>query len=83
MMGLVCALLAAEPSPADEPWEFDNERAHVVAQGESLQSIATANYGRPGMWRAIADVNGIDDPMRLPPGTKVFLPGPDEIASGR
>jgi hypothetical protein len=58
-------------------------RAHVVSQGESLQSIATATYGRPGLWRHIADANGIDDPMHLPPGTTIDLPSPHELELSR
>lgn len=57
-------------------------RAHTVAHGESLQSIATANYGNPGAWRRIAQVNGIQDPTRVRPGTTVYLPNPDELDQG-
>lgn len=55
-------------------------RAHTVGHGESLQSIATANYGAPGAWRRIAEVNGIKDPTRVRPGQTVYLPNPDELA---
>ena len=54
-------------------------RAHTVGQGETLQSIATANYGTPALWRRIAEVNGIDDPARVRPGSTVYLPNQDEI----
>jgi nucleoid-associated protein YgaU len=54
-------------------------RAHTVGHGESLQTIATANYGHPGAWRRIAEVNGIKDPSRVRPGTTVYLPNPDEL----
>jgi len=57
-------------------------RAHTVGHGESLQSIATANYGSPGAWRRIAEVNGIQDPTRVRPGTTVYLPNPDELSTG-
>jgi Contractile injection system tube protein/LysM domain len=57
-------------------------RSHTVGQGESLQSIATANYGQPGLWRRIAEVNGITDPTRVRPGSTVYLPNPDELTSG-
>jgi nucleoid-associated protein YgaU len=58
-------------------------RAHVVAQGENLQTIAVHTYGKPGLWRAIAEANGIDDPMRVHPGATVYLPSPDELELGR
>jgi nucleoid-associated protein YgaU len=54
-------------------------RAHTVGHGESLQSIATANYGNPNAWRRIAEVNGIQDPTRVRPGVTVYLPNPDEL----
>jgi nucleoid-associated protein YgaU len=54
-------------------------RAHVMRQGETLQSLATATYGRPQHWRAIAEANGIDDPLRVRPGRYVRLPAPDEL----
>jgi nucleoid-associated protein YgaU len=54
-------------------------KAHVVGDGENLQTIAMATYGRPGLWRKIADVNGIDDPMRVRVGSTIYLPGPSEI----
>ncbi|WP_436500683.1 LysM peptidoglycan-binding domain-containing protein [Actinokineospora sp. HUAS TT18] len=54
-------------------------RAHTVSSGDSLQSIATTHYGRPGLWRRIAEVNGIQDPARLRPGQTVYLPNPEEL----
>jgi nucleoid-associated protein YgaU len=57
-------------------------RAHTVAHGESLQTIATANYGNPGAWRRIAEVNDIKDPTRVRPGTTVYLPNPEELDQG-
>lgn len=57
-------------------------RAHTVGHGESLQSIATTNYGNPGAWRRIAEVNGIKDPTRVRPGTTVYLPNADELDEG-
>jgi hypothetical protein len=57
-------------------------RTHTVGQGETLQSIATANYGTPALWRRIAEVNGIDDPTRVRPGTTVYLPNADELTAG-
>lgn len=57
-------------------------RTHVVNQGESLASIAQFYYGRPGLWRRLAEVNGIDDPRRLRPGRTVYLPNANELTSG-
>lgn len=57
-------------------------RSHTVGQGESLQSIAMTHYGQPGLWRRIAEVNGITDPTRVRPGATVYLPNPDELVNG-
>lgn len=56
---------------------------HVVTHSENLQSITTAAYGRPGMWRRVAEANGIDDPFRVRPGDVVYLPNPNEIVGRR
>ncbi len=53
---------------------------HVVSADESLTSIATEAFGNPGAWRAVAEVNGIDDPTAVEPGDVVYLPAPDELA---
>jgi hypothetical protein len=55
---------------------------HVVVTGDSLHSIAHRAYGRPGLWRQIADANDIDDPMRLRPGTALLVPALEEIENG-
>jgi nucleoid-associated protein YgaU len=54
-------------------------RAHTVTAGESLAGIATTAYGAPGRWRALAERNGIEDPLRVRPGDQVYLPNPEEM----
>jgi nucleoid-associated protein YgaU len=51
--------------------------AHTVRDGDSLQSIAYARYGDPTTWRAIAEANGIDNPMALPRGIRLSIPALD------
>jgi nucleoid-associated protein YgaU len=48
--------------------------AHVVRDGDSLQSIAHHAYGDPTRWRAIAVANGIDNPLRLRSGATLSVP---------
>ena len=63
----------------------------TVVAGDTLASIAYAEYGDPTMWRPLAAFNGIDDPLRLagrrdraaahrrrPPGRGVTWRGPDQ-----
>ena len=49
-------------------------RAHRVKPGETLDRIAALHYGNPTKWRAIADLNGIEDPMALKPGRVLAIP---------
>jgi nucleoid-associated protein YgaU len=49
-------------------------RSTQVVEGDSLASIAHREYGDPTLWRAIAEANKIDDPMRLSPRIHLFVP---------
>ncbi len=49
-------------------------RRHVVQDGDSLQSIAYQSYRDPTKWRAIAQANHIDDPLRISRGTSLTIP---------
>jgi hypothetical protein len=50
------------------------ERVHRLGPRETLDQVAGAEFGRPGLWRAIAAFNGIDDPLRLRAGDPILLP---------
>lgn len=52
----------------------DRTKLYIVKQGDSLWSIASMEYGNPGLWRHIADENNIYDPKRLRPGAKLVIP---------
>jgi nucleoid-associated protein YgaU len=70
-------LMQVDPGP---PGQNPTTRAipglgsHTVRDGDSLQSIAYTAYGDATAWRAIAEANGIDDPMRLRRGTRLLIP---------
>ena len=49
-------------------------QAHTLIEGETLHTVAWAQYGNPGYWRSIAEFNGIDDPTRVPSGTRLLIP---------
>lgn len=55
--------------------------SHRLLAGENLQALAREHYGSPARWRAIADVNGIDDPLRLRPGSRLYLPARSEVTA--
>lgn len=54
-------------------------RSHTMVEGDSLASVAFAEYGDPAAWRDIARFNGLDDPIRCMPGTRLLLPSPEEL----
>jgi nucleoid-associated protein YgaU len=47
---------------------------HRLVDGDTLPALAFREYGDAGRWRDIAALNGIDDPMRIIPGTTLLLP---------
>jgi LysM repeat protein len=47
---------------------------HTVKDGDSLPSIAYEAYGDATSWRAIADANGIENPLHLRRGRALSLP---------
>ncbi len=45
-----------------------------VAEGETLSQIAGTFLGDSTAWREIAELNDIDNPLKLPPGSQLILP---------
>jgi nucleoid-associated protein YgaU len=52
----------------------DYTKVHVVAQGDTLATIAYACYGNARLWRPIALRNRIDDPRHLEIGVPLAVP---------
>ncbi len=80
----VCTLVLKEsPSPLSLTNPTSGGRPgrnrHVVHADETLMSIAVQTFGNPNAWRAIAEVNRIDDPHSLQPGDVIYLPARDEL----
>jgi nucleoid-associated protein YgaU len=73
------AMLPTNPTSGGPP----GRKRHVVSQGESLALIASRTYGHPGLWRAVAEANGIDDPFRMTPGRVLLLPSVSELSGHR
>ncbi len=71
-------LLLRDVTPPDEQARRnsspDHAKLHTVRRGDTLQSIAYREYDKASEWRRIADANGIDDPLRLEPGTRLLVP---------
>lgn len=59
----------------------DSRHTHTMLAGENLASVAYQEFQKASLWRAIAATNGIDDPLRVAPGTVLLLPTVDEAAA--
>jgi nucleoid-associated protein YgaU len=55
------------------------DNVHTMVACDRLPLIAYEEYGDPQLWRALADYNGIDDPLRIPNGTQLLLPRVDVL----
>lgn len=56
---------------------------HVVVAGDTLPSVAFGAYGDAGLWRDIARLNDVDDPLRLRPGRRLLIPAAEELEARR
>jgi nucleoid-associated protein YgaU len=63
---------AQNPTSGGRP----GHRTRRVVAGDSLASIAYAEYGDPTRWRVLAEANAIDDPLRVREGAVVQVPAP-------
>jgi hypothetical protein len=45
-----------------------------MIEGDSLSKLAHEYLGDPRAWREIADLNNIDNPLKLAPGTTLIIP---------
>ena len=60
----------------------DHTKTYLVARGDTLSSIAGAEYGDPAAWRPIAAANRIVNPRRLEPGSRIVIPPlPERLGS--
>lgn len=61
---------------------INSRRVHTMIEGDTLQSVAYKELGKAAYWRAIAELNGIDDPLRLSAGTVLLVPTLADAAKG-
>jgi nucleoid-associated protein YgaU len=50
------------------------DKTVTVARGQDLTDVAAAVYLDPGLWRVLAEANGITDPRVLEPGRVLTVP---------
>jgi Contractile injection system tube protein len=53
---------------------ISGRRSAVLEDCDGLAAIAYREYGDPALWRGIAIANGIEDPARIPVGTRLLVP---------
>jgi hypothetical protein len=75
----IFGMLPTNPTSGGLP----GRQRHVVTASENVQTITTAAYGNPKLWRGVAEANNIDDPFRVKAGDTVYLPNPNEIVKSR
>lgn len=64
-----------EPGPQNPTsGGITGRRSVVLDAGDTLPAVAYREYGNPNLWRALAEANGVDDPLRLRPGTPLLVP---------
>lgn len=62
---------------------IDSRRVVTLTDGDTLQSVAYKELGKPAYWRAIADLNGIDDPFAIHAGMALLIPSRADAARER
>lgn len=80
-LGMYSNITPSLPSPNPTSGGPAGRSGHVLDSSECLASLAAANYDRPSAWRMIARANAIDDPLRVAPGTAIYLPEPGELGN--
>jgi hypothetical protein len=76
------ATVTLDGVPLPDPLGYTNptsgglatRRTRTVVEGDTLASIAYQEYKDPNTWRALAEANNIDDPMRVKPGSILIVP---------
>jgi nucleoid-associated protein YgaU len=65
---------SANPTSGGRP----GRSSHLVLASDTLAGLATERYDDAARGRDIASANGLEDPLRITPGTSLYLPAPDE-----
>ena len=65
---------AQEPTPATEAAAGDQQKVHVVQEGETLYGICIAEYNSVNQLEEICKLNGLEDENKIVAGQKLLLP---------
>ncbi|MDJ0770655.1 MAG: LysM peptidoglycan-binding domain-containing protein [Ilumatobacter sp.] len=58
-------------------------RSHRVVEGDTLPSVAYQLLGDANLWRILAEMNSIDDPVALAPGRVILVPSRQDANAAR
>jgi nucleoid-associated protein YgaU len=67
-----------DPATVTVAASADHTKTYLTKRGDSVSSIAQAEYGDPANWRPIAAANSIDNPRVLEAGQRIVIPPPPE-----
>jgi nucleoid-associated protein YgaU len=59
---------------------INSNRVRTLTEGDTLQGLAYRELGKATYWRAIAELNGIDDPLRVHAGMALLMPTKSDAA---
>jgi nucleoid-associated protein YgaU len=68
------------PGPNPTSGSKVGHQSYATVAGDTLQGVAARVYEQPTYWRGLAKANDIDDPKRIRPGTRLYLPPIDQVA---
>ncbi len=63
--------IQVQSTPRSSP---DRRKLFQVKEGDSLWQMANKAYGKPGLWRILADANDIHNPRELEIGQHLIIP---------
>lgn len=76
----VCSIALTEATPKEKQQyrrpnqSPDHAKLVTFRRGDTLQNVAYRAYDNASQWRRIAEVNQIDDPLNIAPGTQLLIP---------
>lgn len=79
----VTAGLPPESFEAHEVLGAGGEPGQPPVAGQRLDELAHQYYGDSSLWRLVASLNGIADPMKVPAGTVLQLPPASALRRGK